>query len=437
MQGPSGAPLRQLGLSNAVGVVVASMIGVGVFTTTGFLVADVVSPRAILLGWMIGGLLALCGALCYAELGAAYPRNGGEYRLLTEVYHPALGFMAGFVSLVVGFSAPTAAAALGLGAYVQAVVPSVPGTAVAVALVVGMAGLHALGVRLGSRVQDAMVGVQVLLIGVFLVAGFATGEPGRLTGEASLLERTFSPELAIGLVYISFSYSGWNAAAYLAGELEQPAQVLPRGLLIGTALVTLLYVLLNAVFLMSAPAAALARQVEVGHVAAEALFGDSGATALSIAIGLGLVASVSALLMTGPRVYEAMGVDYPLLSFLTVRRGRGGPVVSIVLQAALAVIMVVTASFDTLLTYIGFTLSLFAGLTAVGVVVSRYRHPGLERPYTTFGYPLTPLLFASLTSWIIGHTLWQRPVAAGYGLATLGVGFVLYLLAAASRARAA
>ncbi|MBW2253939.1 MAG: amino acid permease [Deltaproteobacteria bacterium] len=419
---------RQLGLVTATLVVVASMIGVGVFTTTGFLVRDVGSPEVILLGWAIGGVVSLAGALCYAELGAAYPENGGEYLLLSRVYHPAVGFVAGWVSLVVGFSAPAAAAALAFGKYARTVVPSVSPIAAAVALVLAVALIHAFRVRLGSWAQNAVTVTQVVLIGVFVVGGVLYGDPARLAGSGGLLQATLSPAFAVGLIYIAFAYSGWNAAAYIAGELEEPGRTLPHALVLGTAIVALLYLGLNAVFLLSAPAPVLSGVEEVGHVAAVHLFGESAGKGLSIIIALGLAASASAMVMTGPRVYEAMGRDYPLLGFLARRPERGGPVWSIALQTVLALFMVATASFNTLITYIGFTLSLFAGLTAVGVVVSRWRSPDLHRPWRTWGYPVTPLLFGTVTLWVVGHVLWERPVAAFFGLGTLALGLGLYFL---------
>jgi APA family basic amino acid/polyamine antiporter len=409
-------------------VVVASMIGVGVFTTTGFLVRDVGSPDAILLAWAIGGLVSLAGAVCYAELGAAYPHNGGEYLLLSRVYHPMVGFLAGWVSLVVGFSAPAAAAALAFGKYTRAVAPAVPPLAAAVALVLAVALLHGVRVRLGSGAQNLAVAAQVVLIGVFVAGGVLYGDPARLSESEGLLGAALSPAFAVGLIYVAFAYSGWNAAAYLAGELADPGRTLPRALVLGTAIVTLLYLGLNAVFLLAAPAPVLSGVEEVAHVAAVHLFGEPAGKGLSVIIALGLAASASAFVMTGPRVYEAMGRDYPALRFLARRPERGGPVWSIALQTALALLMVLTASFDTLITYIGFTLSLFAGLTAMGVVVSRWRRPDLHRPWRTWGYPITPLLFGAVTLWVVGHVLWERPIAALAGLATLVVGFGLYLV---------
>jgi len=426
----NGSSQRRLGLVTAILLVVASMVGTGVFTTTGFLVRDVHSLPAVLAAWLVGGLFALCGALSYAELVAALPRNGGEYQLLGRVFHPAVGFVAGWISLVVGFSAPIAASALACGSYAQAVVPRLHATVVALVLVTALSLLHAAHVTVGSGVQNAFALAKVALIVAFVLGGVTLVFPGHLSGDGArpALEAMLSPAFAVGLVFISFAYSGWNGAAYLAGEVRDPARTLPLALVGGTALVTLLYLGLNAVFLAATPAADLAGVVEVGHVAALRIFGADTGVLFSAGIALLLVSSVSAMIMAGPRVYQAMGEDHPRLGFLARRTSHGGPAAAVALQGVVAVVMVLTATFETLLAYIGFTLALSAGLTVVGVMVLRRREPELDRPCRTWGYPVTPLGFVALCLWMSAHALWQRPVAALAGLATIASGWVLYAL---------
>ena len=421
-------PPRQLGAVTASLTVIASMIGTGVFTTTGFLVRDVGSPWAIVIAWLLGGLLALCGALCYAELASALPHNGGEYHLLSRVYHPSVGFAAGWISLVVGFSAPTAAAALAGGRYLTMVWPSLPQLPFAVAITLLLSAAHAWRVRVGSRLQNVATAAQVALIVVFIIGGGLVGEPARLSqARVALPDALLSPALPVGLIYIAFAYSGWNAAAYLVGELERPGRLLPRACLGGVVATTVLYVALNLVFLMSAPAQQLAGRVEVAAIAAEHLFGSGARPLVAGVISLGLLTTVSALLMTGSRVYEAMGADYPRLRSLDRRAGPGaGPGRAIALQALLSVALMLVADVDALLTYCGFTLSVIAALTAVGVIVLRLREPALPRPYRTWGYPITPLLFAALSAWMVGHAVLQRPVAALAGGTTLALGLVGY-----------
>jgi APA family basic amino acid/polyamine antiporter len=423
----SGGGARRIGGPTATLLVVASMVGTGIFTTTGLLLHDLGSPVAVLAAWVIGGALALCGALSYGELAAALPRNGGEYQILSRVYHPSVGFAAGVVSLVVGFSAPLAASALAFGRYLSAAVPGVPPTVAGVALVVLAAAPHALHVRLGGRVQVVVTAAEIALAAGFILAGAVHGDPARLAGgERWSPGAAATPAFAVALVYVSFAYSGWNGAAYLAGEVEDPSRTVPRALLLGTAAVVGLYLALNLVFLTSAPPAELAGVVEVGHVAAVRLLGPGAGRALSALVALALAASVSAMLMAGPRVYERVGLDYPSLAILARRTRHGGPAVAVALQASLALLMMATSSFAGLLLYAGFTLSLVAGLAVAGVVVLRVREPGLARPVRAWGYPVTPLLFAVLSAWMVVHALVRNPASSWAGVATAVAGLALH-----------
>jgi APA family basic amino acid/polyamine antiporter len=413
-------------------LVVASMVGTGVFTTTGFLLRDIGSAWSVLAGWLVGGVAALTGALAYAELVASLPHNGGEYQLLSRIYHPSVGFVSGFTSLVVGFSAPTAASAIAFGEYFDLALGGgvVPPLVSAIALVLGTSLLHAIRVGAGGSFQNALTAGKVALILVFVVAGIAAGDLGRVDDHAArpFLDATLSPAFAVGLIFVSFAYSGWNAAAYVAGEVRDPTRNLPLALLFGTGLVTLLYLGLNTAFIGAAPAEDLvAAEERIGAVAAIGLFGPAAGRALAGVIALGLVSTVGALVMTGPRIYEAMGRDYPRISMLAQRRVGGGPVIAIGLQGAIATVMIVSASFETLLTYIGFTLSLFAGLTVIGVFVLRAREPELARPYRTWGYPLTPIVFVALSLWMALFAFLERPAVALTGLGTLALGGVLYV----------
>jgi len=414
---------RKLGAWTGSLLIVASMIGTGVFTTTGLLLVGIDSVHAVLACWVVGGLLALTGALSYAELATALPENGGEFLFLSRIFHPAVGFVAGFVSLIVGFSAPIAASALAFSFYLQRVFPGAPALLLAIALIVGLSLIHALHVTAGGRFQVFITSAKVLLIVALIGAGLWRGDPGLLLQPSAVpfTEALLSPQFAVGLVLVSFAYTGWNASIYIAGELGNPRRTIPLSLTAGTVIVTLLYFGLNLVFVMAAPVDQLAGVVEIGHVAAAGLFGDGGARVLSAIISLGLVSTISAFVMSGPRVYEAMGEAYPRLAFLA-GRGAGtnrGPVAAIVLQAVFALAMTLFAGFRELLTYTGFTLSVVAALTVVGVIVLRIREPGLERPYRVLGYPITPLLFIGLMVWMIWHAIAEEPTVALAGGATL------------------
>ena len=426
----SALPPRRIGALTCVLLIIANMIGVGVFTTTGALLRDIGSANAVLVAWLVGGIAAVCGALAYAELGAAMPHNGGEYQLLSRIYHPALWFTAGWISLVVGFSAPLALMAIVFGTYLHLIVPSVPALLSGSVMLVLLSVLHAADVGLGSRFQNLFSLGKVLLISGFIVAGLLFCDPSRIAAASSglpLWDAVGSGAFARGLIPIAFTYTGWNAAAYLAGEFKNPERTLPLSLVTGTVIVTALYLGLNFVFLASAPAAVLVRANEdIGHVAATHLFGNDAGRFVSFMIVLGLVSTMGALIMTGPRVYEAMGRDYPALRLLTVRSAGGGPVTATLLQAAVSLAMLLTASFGTLLDYIGFTLSLVALLTVLGVCVLRIREPSLPRPYRMWGYPATALAFVLLQVWMMAHSLIGTPQVALSGVGTLLSGLVLY-----------
>ncbi len=433
----AGPPERRFGAASATLLVVASMIGTGVFTTTGFLVQSLTSPVAVLLVWLVGGVLATAGALSYAELVAALPRNGGEYQLLSRIYHPAAGFAAGVISFVVGFAAPLAASALAFGRYLSAAVPGVPPLAASVGVIALFAVAHGLDVRWGGRAQNGVTIAQVVVILAATVTGLSLGRPGQVLAPASrpVLDAVRSPAFAVALVFVSFAYSGWNGAAYVAGEVRAPSRSLPRALILGTTLVTALYVGLNVVFLSAPRPSELAGVVEVAHVAAERLAGAAASRAVSGLIALTLASSVGALLAAGPRVCEQMGRDHRALAFLAYRTPRGAPAPAVAAQAGLALAMVATASFGTLLEFIGFTLSTCAGLTVLGVFVLRAREPRLARPYRTWGYPVTPALFVALSLWMVGHALIERPASSLAGAGTILASLLLYALAVRSEKR--
>lgn len=393
------------------------MVGTGVFTTSGFALKDLGSPWAVLLAWVVGGVLAAMGALCYGALGRRLPESGGEYLFLARTLHPAAGFIAGWLSLLVGFSAPMAAAAFGFGAYAQPwlgdVSPRVPGTI----LMVLFGVLHAFPVRRGAAVQNAVV-----LLKVLLIVGLVVYAIGRLPDLPPL---TWAPAtgsaFAITLVWVSFSYSGWNAAVYVAGEIVDPDRNLPRSLLLATGFVTVLYVALNAIFVFSAPLERLAGQLDVARIAAEALGGSKLASLVSAVILLALATSVSSLAMAGPRVCSRMAADGWLPRSLAA--GDGPPRWAIGLQILVATAMLWTSAYEALLTYIGFTLSLSTAATVFGLMRLRQREgPGLPVP----GWPWLPASFIGAVLAIAAFTIFQRPIESMLGAATIGLGWLAW-----------
>lgn len=398
-------------------LVVASMIGTGVFTTSGFLLADLQSPWLVLLAWGLGGGLALLGALSYGALARRIPESGGEYTFLSQTVHPAAGFLAGWVSLLVGFSAPLAAAAMGFGEYTRPWLGGLSPRWTGSLLLVASAALHATHVRSGARAQDWTVLLKVLLMVAFIGYGCGHLIPSQPLEEAPVTVSTF----AVSLVWVSFSYLGWNAAVYIGGEIREPERNLPRALLLGTAVVTLLYLALNTVFVFAAPAAVLAGKLEVGRVAAEALGGPLLGHAVSGLIALALLTSVSSMTMAGPRVYARMA-DAGQLSHRLATTG-GPPRAAIALQTALALALLWTAAYEQLLTFIGFTLGLSAAGTVIGLIVLR-RREGARLPVP--GWPGLPGLFVLSTLAITLFTIVRRPWESAAGLATLVLGWLAW-----------
>lgn len=436
---------RRIGLTSATVLVVANMVGTGIFTTSGLVLAELGSPAALLLCWLLGGLFALTGALCYAELGAMLPRAGGEYVYLRESFGPLLAFISGWISLIVGFSAPIAAAAIAFATYLLGTDPAPwpilqvsgqpllslsPITALACSSVILLSLTHSHSLQMGQGMQNLLTSFKVGLILAFIIGGFwlGAGSIRHVTANATAgLTGLGGGQLAVALIFISFAYSGWNAAAYVGGEIRQPERNLPLALIIGTLLVILLYLLLNLVYLYALPTAAMAGVLDVGSAAATALFGDEIGRLFGIAIAVGLLSVMSAMIMAGPRVYYAMARDGCFFRrFGQVHAVRATPAQAILLQGIIAIGMILLAAYDTLLIYIGFTLSLNAMLTVLGLMWLRRSRPDLPRPYRVLGYPITPVLFIAGNLWITVYTILSRPIAGMVGITTLVLGMLLY-----------
>jgi APA family basic amino acid/polyamine antiporter len=422
------APTRFIDPRTAALLVVASMIGTGVFTTLGFQADAVPDGAALLLVWILGALVALCGALSYAELVAALPRSGGEYHLLSRIYHPVLGELAGFVSVTVGFAAPVALTAVALARYLGTVVAVEP-LWTAIGVVVLVTALHGIDMELGRRFQVVATLAKVGFILVFCGIALAQGPvPGGLPvlPTADTPGAVLSTPFGLALIYVSYAYAGWNAAAYVVDEVQDPARTVPRALVQGTLLVAALYLLLNLAFLRTVPLDELRGTIEVGAVSARYVFGETGGDLLSLALSLLLVSSVSALVLTGPRVLQTMGRDIRALRWLGGLSRRGAPTRALLLQQGLAIAMILTDSFEGVLTFAGFTLSLFACITVAGVFLLRSREPALERPYRIPLYPWPPLVFVVMSLIGLLAVLIERPLTV-LTVAGLLVGVALVL----------
>ena len=445
--GKSGL-LRQLGLVSATALVVSNMVGTGIFTGTGFLAKDLGSPSLILWIWVVGGMVAFLGAICYSELGVNFPSSGGEYVYLTRAFGPTWGFMTGWASFFAGFSAPIAVAALAFSEYLGHFFPALQSKnapvfagsgdwalrfggaqAVACSLVLVFTLLNIFGLQRVARVQNVLTGVKVLVLIAFIALGFTIGN-GNVAHFSMSATRESSASLtaqfAVSLVFVFVAYSGWNAATYVAEELRQPVRTLPMAMGIGTALVTVLYIVLNLVFIYAVPLEELKGQEAVGAFAASRLFGPEGRGIFGGLMALSLMSTVNAMVTVGPRVYYAMAGNgaFPSIAARVHPRFHT-PVAAIVAQGVCTMLMTMMP-FLQLMQYIGITLNFFAAMSVASLFVFRNR-PGWQKlRIVSFGYPLFPVLFIVVGAWVTIQGIMLIPYIALGTAITIGTGALVY-----------
>lgn len=404
----------KIGLWSGVGLVMSDMIGSGVLLSAGFMAMDL-APGHILLAWVVGGVVALCGARAYAAIAAAIPRSGGEYRYLSSLLHPSLGYLAGWTSLLVGFSLPIAVAGLAAGAFAQTIAPGLDARLVAAAIIVAIAAVHASGLRTSRLAQDALAVIKLVLLVGFVVLGLTLG---------SNAWPTWAPEAAkdglpvraffISLVYIAYAYSGWNASIYNAEEFEHPRRDVPRAMMIGCALVMVGYLLVNWVIVANLTQADFGgwisgdtKRITLGHLVTRKLVGETAAKLFSLLVVVWLASAVSAMGMIGPRVFAAMSRDGYLPRPLAGQEGRP-PVFSVLVQAAIALAIVFTEGFLQALERVGAILTLMAVLTVLGVFRLRFDPArGEERPGVL---PLAcATVFVAMSGWSLYFVISKSP----------------------------
>ena len=436
----SSLPKKEQGgitLLTCLSLVTATMVGTGVYTSLGFQLLTLQSGFSILCLWGLGGLLSLCGALSYSELAARIPRSGGEYTYLSEIYHPALGFMAGFVSLVAGFAAPIALSAMAFGTYLHAAWPGCPERMAPMVAVIIISLGHLRSISMSSRLQNVTTGVKFLLLGSFLLIGVwsAIKHPGSLKAllpERGSLDELLHPAGGIALLFVLYAYSGWNATTYLAGEVRDRQKTVGISLILGTLAVTLLYVLINAVFLASAPAADLRGVLNVGSVAANHLIGSLGGSMMSGLIAVGLLASISAMIWAGPRVTQRIGEDHLPFRKLAHTSRNGIPRRATLLQLVLVLGLLSSGSFEAILVCSQIPLLICLILGVGGVIVLRFKErsqplsPGALTVFSCPLYPLPPLLFILCSAAGLGYSALSKPQFAITGVGMMIIPLALY-----------
>jgi len=417
----------------ATSVIIANMIGTGVFTSIGFQLMDIQSTFLLVLLWTVGGIAALCGAATYAELGSALPRSGGEYNFLGRIYHPLAGFISGWISTVIGFAAPIAAVALAFSDYSTAIIfgsqPIWIKKIIACLLVLIITLIHVKNKNISGKFQIGFTSIKVfLIIGFCLCAFTITPEPQPISflPQKDDFKILTSTAFGISLIYVSYAYTGWNAAVYITSELERPQKELPKILLIGTATVMVLYLLLNIAFLYSSPIADLEGKTEIGYIAAVNIFGSNGAAIVGLMLSLLLISTVSAMIIAGPRALQAIGEDFNSLSFLSKVNKSDIPENAIYFQSIISLIYIFTSSFEKIIIFAGMILALNSFLAILGVFVLRKKEPDLIRPYKTFGYPFVPAFYLIITFIMIAMAAANAPLSALGSITIIIVGVIFY-----------
>ena len=409
----------------ATAIVVANMIGSGVFTSLGFQLNDISNTWSVIILWSLGAIMALCGALSYAEIGTQLKRSGGEYHFLSELFHPFAGYLSGWISMTVGFAAPIALSAIALSKYTF-VFHGTSINAIAVLVILAVTLMHSINLKKSAIFQNFTTSVKVLIILGFILFGLLHHHPDNALDWGSTWQKEiFYPGFAVSFVYVTFSYSGWNAAAYIIEEIDRPSKNLPRALILGTLIVSIIYLLLNLVFLKNASLADLQGQLEIGQIVSDHIFGSFGGKLMSLAIALMLISGISAMIWAGPRVIKAMADDYRLWHAFKKISSGGLPVRAVLLQSGIAIFMVITGTFERILIYCGFLLNFFAAFTVMSSYVVRKRGLSKDTFKSPF-FPIPQIIFLILSAWILIFLIVQQPWESMYGTLNIVVGIATY-----------
>ncbi|TYQ00166.1 amino acid/polyamine/organocation transporter (APC superfamily) [Tenacibaculum adriaticum] len=419
--------VNKISTLTGVAIVVANMIGTGAFTSLGFQLNDLSSPLVIITLWILGGILALSGAFSYAEVGTAIKKSGGEYIFLSQIYHPLVGYLSGWISLTVGFAAPIALSAIAVVKYFP--FANLPLKWTSIVLIAVITFIHTFSLKSSSKFQNISTLLKVILILILIIIGLIIPETSgtNFTGENYFSEIS-TGAFAIALIYISYSYSGWNAAVYITEEFKNPKKSLPYALIGGTLLVTILYTLLQYVFLKTATISELAGQLNVGTIVVQKMFGEHIGNLFSMAISLLLISGISAMVWVGPRITSSMAKDYPLWSLFKNNK-KEIPKMALWLQFGITAIFLLTGTFEQILIYCGVLLTLSSALTVFGVFVLRKNKThnsssGFKSPL----FPLFQILFLLFSIGMIFFALKQYTFETIMGISNLFIGYGTWLI---------
>ncbi len=417
---------NKISIYAAASIVVANMIGTGVFTSLGFQLSSVQNTWSIVLLWVLGGLLSLFGAFAYAELGTTFKENGGDYIYLSRVFHPVMGYLSAWTGLTVGFSAPVALAAIAFVKYLSVLGISGLGMPLAVTIILGIGVMHSFSLSMSSKFQVWTTALKLLFLIALIAVGFyfGTSVASSLDWSAGWTKEIIQPNFAVSMVYVSYAYVGWNAASYVAGEIENPRQNLPKSLILSTLFVALCYVLFQIVMLKSSSVASLAGKEEVASVAFTNLMGSTFGKWVSVFIALQLIATISSYLWVGPRVTHAMASEFRLWKPLSKTNKNGIPVLALWVHVLISIVLAISGSFEKVLVYAGFVLQLMGSLTvATSLFIKIKSADTFKSPFK----PILQILFLLFNAGVLVFTAFQRPTESFAGLGLLFIGLIIYL----------
>ncbi|WP_020570230.1 APC family permease [Neolewinella persica] len=417
---------NKIGWRSAAALVLANMIGTGAFTTLGLQLEWISNGPVLLLLWAIGGLVAWCGAVSYAELGTRLPRSGGETHFLAEIFHPLLGFLSGWVSLTVGFAAAVALSAMAVGHYLAAWTGWHP-LCTAAASIVLLSLAHSFGTKQSSTLQNTLTAIKLMVVLALGLAGALLPAPEGAVVDWSIntMEAVWSPGAAVAMISVFYAFSGWNAAAYIVEEIREPNKNLPRALVVGTLVVSGLFLLLQYGFLRQAGSAALTGQIDVAQIASGAMFGEQAGQLVSVLIGVLLLTGISAMIWIGPRVVRAMGDSHQLWRTFGELSKNGLPLRATWLQGGISLFLVFTSSFERVLMYSGFVLQLFTFLAVAGLLILRLRSRK-DAGYSSPLYPVPQVIFLTFSAWSLAYLLKTQPTESLLGLLNVVAGLAAY-----------
>ena len=417
---------QKIGWKTAAAIVIANMIGTGVFTSLGFQIADIQNTWSIILLWLIGGMLGLIGAFTYAELGTKFKESGGDYIFLSRIFHPFAGYLYAWISLTVGFSAPIAISALAMTSYLSPINPSVFTDWFGIGVIILVTAIHSVSVGQSGKFQSYATILKLAFVFVLIILGFCfiPVENTALNFSSTWKEELLLPGFAVSLIYVSYAYTGWNSAAYITDEIEDPDKNLPKALIPATVLVMVVYILLQIVFLRHASVDQLANNVEVATISFSNVFGESGSFWISIFIGLQLIATISGYLWVGSRISYAMAKENPLWKMIAVKNENGIPVRALWLQGLIAIALTLTGTFEQVMLYASFALQLMGTLTVASLLWLKRT----EGTYHSPGRPWLQYIYILFSVWVLGFMLKEQPYESMIGIGFVVVGGITYFM---------